>query len=105
MRLEGEKRNVPTSDWIYGGVVTPSAQLHIPEDGGVTDLDMNPPKVRNITLHPNPQKDTDLSSEKGLKVPLTVMLGRNLNSSTVSSTPASWRTVLRPARLGWETSR
>ena len=43
MRLEGEKRNVPTSDWIYGGVVTPSAQLDIPEDGGVSYLDMDPP--------------------------------------------------------------
>ena len=40
-------RDVPTRDWVYGGVVTPSAQLHVPEDGGVSYLHMNPPAVLN----------------------------------------------------------
>ena len=58
-----------------------------------------------ITPDSQPETETDLSSEKGWKEPLTVMLGLNLVCSTLSSTPASSRTVLRPARLGWETRR
>ena len=34
---------VPTRVGVYGGVVTTSAELDIPEDGGVSYLDMDPP--------------------------------------------------------------
>ena len=96
---------VPTRVGVYGGVVTTSAELDIPEDGGVSYLDMDPPGRGNKCQETDLVRLTDLSSEKGLKVPATVMLGRNLVCSTLSSTPASSRTVLRPARLGWETNR
>ena len=37
----------PTCGWVYGGVVTSRAELHVPEDGGVSYLHMNPPAVLN----------------------------------------------------------
>ena len=58
-----------------------------------------------IELFNKRETESYLSSAKGLKSPPTVMLGLNLASSTVRPAPASWRTVLRPARLGWESRR